>query len=78
MQDSFIGEERALEIALDDSKKAVNELTQQKVKLDEEDGVIVYEIKLKTSNEKFEYEINAQTGEILKAEHKTTKIKNCE
>lgn len=78
VQDSFIGEKRALEIALDDSKKAVNELTQQKVKLDEEDGVIVYEIKLKTANEKFEYEINAQTGEILKSEHKTTKIKNCE
>ncbi len=76
IQDSFIGEDKALEIALNDSGKDAAETTQQKVKLDEEDGTIIYEVTLKTANEKYEYEINAQTGEILKSEHKAIKVKN--
>lgn len=72
-QNSYIGENKALEIAIADSALAEADLTHKKAKLDNDDGVVVYEITLKTATEKYEYEIDAKTGEILESEHKTVK-----
>ena len=76
VQDSYIGNDKALEIAVADSKLSENDLIHKKAKLDDDDGIVVYEITLKTANEKYEYEINAVTGEIIESEHKTVKNKN--
>ena len=76
VQDSYIGNDKALEIAVADSKLSENDLIHKKARFDDDDGIVVYEITLKTANEKYEYEINATTGEIIESEHKTVKNKN--
>ena len=74
-QNSYIGEEKALETAIADSALAEADLTHKRAKLDNDDGIVVYEVTLKTATEKYEYEIDAKTGEILESEHKTVKNK---
>ncbi len=69
VQDSYIGENKALEIAIADSALSEADLMHKKAKLDNDDGIVVYEITLKTATEKHEYEIDAKTGNILESEH---------
>ena len=38
------------------------------IELDDEDGILVYEVEFKSGNMKYDYEINAATGAILKHE----------
>ncbi len=76
VQDGYIGEAKALEIAIADSAFAQADLTHKKAKLDDDDGIIVYEVTLKTVAEKYECEINARTGEVLEAEHETIRKQN--
>ena len=38
------------------------------IELDDEDGILVYEVEFKSCNMEYDYEINAATGAILKHE----------
>lgn len=56
--------EQAKEIALKDAQLTANDVTFTTAKLDTEDGVTVYEIEFLAGDVEYEYEINANTGEI--------------
>ncbi|MCM1187447.1 MAG: PepSY domain-containing protein [Lachnoclostridium sp.] len=66
--DSYIGEESAWSIALTHAGLKETEISQKQIKLDLEDGIMVYEIEFEKGRTEYEYEINAVSGEIIKAE----------
>lgn len=68
---SYIGEASALEIALNHAGIEESNLTKQKIKLDEDDGRMIYEVELEMGRIEYEYDIDAVSGEILKAEMDT-------
>lgn len=57
--------EKAKTIALSHAKVNKSNATFVKVKLDREDGRLVYEIDFFAGNRKYEYEIDANNGNIL-------------
>ena len=61
-----IGVEKAKEIALNHA--AVSQVTFTKAKLDEEDGILVYEIEFIKNNLEYEYAIQAADGALLKSD----------
>ena len=63
-EETDIGIEAAKQIAL----KAAGGVTIQKAELDQEDGVYVYEIKIRNGEQEYEIKINAQTGEVLEVD----------
>lgn len=65
---TYIGEEAAWEAALNHAGLKETEVTRKKVKLDEDDGVMVYEVEFVMGQMEYDYEIHAVSGEILKAE----------
>lgn len=65
--DDYIGDKAARNIALNHSRVNKKDVTFINSKLDWEDGIVVYEIKFYTKNNKqYEYDINASTGEVIK------------
>lgn len=56
--------EKALEIAKKHSNTS-NDVMVEKIKLDKEHGKMIYELKFNDGNKKFEYEVDANTGEVL-------------
>ncbi|MDO5095240.1 MAG: PepSY domain-containing protein [Peptostreptococcaceae bacterium] len=64
----YIGEERAKQIALNHAGLNASEVFFKKVKLDREDGMMVYEIEFKHYGYEYEYDIEATTGQILKVD----------
>lgn len=60
---AYIGYDKAKEIALNHA--GVTDVTNYQVEMDY-DEVIVYEIEFRADNAKYEYEINAKTGDIVK------------
>lgn len=56
--------EEAKNISLSDSGLSVSDVIFEKAKLDNEDGVLLYEIEFSTENADYEYEIIAETGKI--------------
>ncbi len=66
--DSYIGEDKALQIALDDLGASESELTELETELDFEHKLMVYEIEFVYNGMEYEYEINAVTGDILEVE----------
>lgn len=65
---SYIGEDKAEEAALKRAGVSASKVTNKKVKLDYEDGVMVYEVDFKADGYEYECEVNATTGEIVKYE----------
>ena len=65
-EDGYIGEDKALEIALADAGLSKDEVTLTVVKLDYEDdrGVYEYEVEFVRGSTEYEYSIDAVTGEI--------------
>lgn len=61
----YMSEAQAKEIALKHSKISAKQLNHSNIKFEMEDGQAVYDIDLYANNAKYEYEINASTGEIL-------------
>jgi uncharacterized membrane protein YkoI len=61
---TYIGTDRAKEIALSHAK--VENATFNSVDLENEDGVMIYELDFVANGIEYEYEINALTGEIIK------------
>ncbi len=62
---TLIGEERALEIALDRYSLTKQEARVIKVKLEEDDGILIYEVEFKVNDLEYSFEIDAETGKIL-------------
>lgn len=61
----LIGEERAQQIALSDTRLAENQVSKLKVRLKLDDGVWYYDVEFRTIALEYEYEIEAYTGAIL-------------
>lgn len=61
----LIGEERALAIALEKFSLSKSEVRKIEVKLDEEDGRLIYEVEFKVNSMEYSFEIDAVTGAIL-------------
>ena len=55
-------------IILEETNNKVDSIWVDKVDLDLERGVMVYEVEFRVGNMEYEYEINAKSGKILKAE----------
>ncbi|MGN0135509.1 PepSY domain-containing protein [Anaerotignum sp.] len=73
-----ITSDEAKEIALKHAGLKESEVTKLKVKRDRDDGVVKYEVEFKTSEAEYEYEINAETGKILKVEKEEETMKSTE
>lgn len=65
--DDYIGDKAARNIALNHSRVNKKDVAFINSKLDWEDGIVVYEIKFYTKdNKQYEYDVNASTGEVVK------------
>ncbi|MCI8598105.1 MAG: hypothetical protein HFJ10_06645 [Lachnospiraceae bacterium] len=65
---SYIGESAAKSAALSHAGVSENTLTKFKCELDDDDGVMIYEIEFDCDGYEFEYEIDALTGAVIKYE----------
>ena len=63
-----IGHAKAKSIALNHAGVSENEAYDMEIELDDEDGILVYEVEFKSGGMEYSYEINAATGAILKHE----------
>ena len=64
----YIGAERAKQIAFEDAATTVNSVTKLDVEFDFDDGKYLYEVEFRVGAVKYEYDIDATTGEIHKKE----------
>lgn len=64
----FIGMDKAKELVLKHAKLTGKKVTYKEAKLDREDGRYVYEIEFVYGGMEYEYEVDAATGKILKAD----------
>ena len=63
-----IGYAKAKSIALNHAGVSENKAYDMEIKLDDEDGRLVYEVEFKSGNVEYDYEIDASSGAILKHE----------
>ena len=63
-----IGYAKAKSVALNHAGVSENKAYDMEIELDDEDGILVYEIEFKSGGMEYSYEINAATGAILKHE----------
>ena len=66
--DTYIGNEKALSIALEHAGLSASALTKKEIELDDEDDRMIYKVELEAGKDEYEYEIDAVTGDILEAE----------
>lgn len=62
---NVIGKQKAQEIALADAGVAAEDALHLIVKPDWDDGVRIYEVEFYTASQEYDYEIHAETGDIL-------------
>lgn len=62
---SYIGEDKAMQIALENAGVSQEELLFSYAKLDSDDGVWVYDVEFYAGNKEYDYEIDAVSGNIL-------------
>lgn len=60
----YIGEDKAVEAALRDALLSKENASYIKVKFDQDNGVLVYDVEFSDSDYEYEYEINAITGAV--------------
>lgn len=65
---SYIGEARAKEIAFSHAGVSADAVHEYEAELDEDDGMMIYEIEFEAGNYEYEYEIDAVSGSVLKYE----------
>ncbi len=70
-QQAEITPAKAGEIAFEHAKVSRGEAVDYRSKLENEDGVWVYEIEFRVGKTEYEYEIDAETGRIISAEKET-------
>lgn len=63
-----IGLEKAKKVALNHAGLRANEVTNLKAERDYDDGIVKYDVEFEKGRMEYDYEINAETGKILKAE----------
>ena len=63
-----IGYAKAKSIALNHAGVSESKVYDMEIELDEEDGMLVYEVEFKSGGMEYSYEINAATGAIIKQE----------
>ncbi|WP_337591341.1 PepSY domain-containing protein [Vescimonas sp.] len=63
-----IGHAKAKAIALNHAGVSESKVYDMEIELDEEDGMLVYEVEFKSGGMEYSYEINAATGAIVKQE----------
>ena len=61
---AYIGKEQALTIAYSHAKADSAQVKLDEIEFDTDNGIVIYEIEFKAGTTKYEYEINAITGEI--------------
>ncbi len=66
--DSFIGEEKAKELALEKAGLAAGDVTFARVELDKDDRVWQYEIEFRQNRTEYDVDVDAVTGKILSFE----------
>ena len=69
LQDGYIGEEKAKQIALADAGLTAADCTELKCELDLDDANVHYDVDFKSGGKEYDYDIYATTGAIL--EHKS-------
>ena len=65
---NYIGESAALSAALTHAGVSESQISRQKVELDRDDGRMIYEVEFHVDRMEYDYEIDATTGSVLKAE----------
>ncbi len=63
--DKYIGQEEARNRAYAHAGIAAEDVLRAKVELDDQDGVMIYEVEFETAGAEYDYEINALTGKVL-------------
>ena len=66
---SEITEDQAKQVAFDHAQVKESDLTDLSVKKDYDDGISIYEIEFQAGNKKYEYDIKAADGQILKTDY---------
>lgn len=66
---SEITEDQAKQVAFDHAQVKESDLTGLTVKKDYDDGISIYEIEFQAGNKKYEYDIKAADGQILKTDY---------
>lgn len=66
---SEITEEQAKQVAFNNAQVEESELTGLTVKKDFDDGISIYEIEFQAGNKKYEYDIKAADGQIMKTDY---------
>ena len=66
---SYIGESSALAAALKHAGVAETSLTEKHVELDRDGNTMIYQVEFETRSQEYEYEIDAASGTVLKAEN---------
>lgn len=66
--DKYIGKDKALEIALAKAGFVKSQISLEKVKLDTDDGIKVYDVEFYAGNVEYDFEIDAVKGTVLKFE----------
>ena len=64
-ENSYIGKEKAKQIALKDAKIDGKSVKGLNIEFDADDGTLVYEVEFKYGNKEYDYEINAKNGNII-------------
>lgn len=67
-QTTYIGEDRAAAIALQDAGIAEEDTAYLRVHLDRDDGFVYYDVDFASQGMEYDYEVQASDGAILKAE----------
>ena len=67
--DNLVGEAKAKQIALSNAGVSESQISGYRIEREFDDGVVKYEIDFHVGNVEYDYEINANTGTIIKAEH---------
>lgn len=68
-----ITEEEAKTIAYENAGVKEKDVTNVQVKKDMDDGVLIYEVEFFTATKKYDYDIKASDGKVLKLENETIK-----
>lgn len=64
-ESDFIGEEKAKEIAVKSAEINAEDLTYEIIRLEKDDGIWQYEVELRVGRTEYDFDINAETGEII-------------
>lgn len=64
----YVGEAKAKEIALLHAKLTESDLSFYRCEMEYENGILVYELDFVAGNYEYDYEVNAETGAVVKSE----------